>query len=107
MRAACRKKNFMKIKMTFFILFLAGMFFCPHAGAQYVSETRYDYSKVAARITSGCETKYEQAEAIYKWLCANISYDADDLDSYEVKLASRMELKFDRNGNFLTMEYDD
>ena len=37
----------------------------------------------------------------------NISYDADDLDSYEVKLASRMELKFDRNGNFLTMEYDD
>ena len=37
----------------------------------------------------------------------NISYDADDLDSYEVKLASRIELKFDRNGNFLTMEYDD
>lgn len=83
MRAACRKKNFMKIKMTFFILFLAGMFFCPHAGAQYVSETRYDYSKVAARITSGCETKYEQAEAIYKWLCANISYDV----SYRVHTA--------------------
>ena len=47
-------------------------------------------------------------EANYKGTAVtNISYDADDLDSYEVKLASRIELKFDRNGNFLTMEYDD
>ncbi len=47
-------------------------------------------------------------DANYKGIgVINISYDADDLDSYEVKLASRLELKFDRNGNFLTVEYDD
>lgn len=41
----------------------------------YVSPTRYDYSKVAGQITAGCGSKYEQAEAIYRWLCKNISYD--------------------------------
>lgn len=40
-----------------------------------ISPTRYDYSAVAAQITSGCSSRYEQAEAIYRWLCQNISYD--------------------------------
>ena len=40
-----------------------------------VSDTKYDYSEVAAGITAGCSTKYEQAKAIYRWLCRNISYD--------------------------------
>lgn len=37
----------------------------------------------------------------------DMSYDAGDIDAYEIRLASRLELKFDRNGNFLTAEYDD
>ena len=54
------------------------------------------------------QTIAKYLDANYKGVAVtNISYDADDLDSYEVKLASRIELKFDRNGNFLTMEYDD
>lgn len=40
-----------------------------------ISPTRYDYSTVSAQITAGCTSKYEQAEAIYRWLCKNISYD--------------------------------
>ena len=40
-----------------------------------VSPTKYDYTEVARQITQGCTTKYEQAKAIYRWLCANISYD--------------------------------
>ena len=42
---------------------------------EQVSPTRYDYSQVARQITAGCDTKYEQARAIYRWLCDNISYD--------------------------------
>lgn len=42
---------------------------------QQVSPTKYDYSQVAQQITAGCDTKYEQAHAIYRWLCDNISYD--------------------------------
>lgn len=40
-----------------------------------VSPTKYDYTSVARQITEGCATKYDQAKAIYRWLCANISYD--------------------------------
>lgn len=40
-----------------------------------VSPTHYDYSGVARQITAGCTDKYSQARAIYRWLCANISYD--------------------------------
>lgn len=42
---------------------------------QQVSPTRYDYSQVARQITAGSNNKYEQAKAIYRWLCDNISYD--------------------------------
>lgn len=30
-----------------------------------------------APIVKGCTTNYDKAKAIYKWLCANISYDTD------------------------------
>lgn len=65
-----------------------------------------NYKGIATKVIPTAIAKY--LEANYKGTAVtNISYDADDLDSYEVKLASRIELKFDRNGNFLTMEYDD
>lgn len=65
-----------------------------------------NYKGIATKVIPAAIAKY--LEANYKGTAVtNISYDADDLDSYEVKLASRIELKFDRNGNFLTMEYDD
>ena len=40
-----------------------------------VSPSRYDYSPAARQITEGCTDKYDQVKAIYRWLCANISYD--------------------------------
>ena len=65
-----------------------------------------NYKGISTKVIPAAIAKY--LEANYKGTAVtNISYDADDLDSYEVKLASRIELKFDRNGKFLTMEYDD
>lgn len=46
------------------------------AQRQEISETKYDYSYIAKQITRGCLTKSEQAEAIYRWVCKNIAYDA-------------------------------
>ena len=43
--------------------------------AYEVSPSRYDYSPAARQITEGCTDKYDQVKAIYRWLCANISYD--------------------------------
>lgn len=45
------------------------------AGATYVSATKYDWSQLAAGIVEGKTTKYDQAYAIYRWLCDNIAYD--------------------------------
>ena len=42
----------------------------------FVSRSVYDYKVVAKDITSGTEGKYEKAEALYLWICENISYDA-------------------------------
>lgn len=65
-----------------------------------------NHNGIPSKVLPAAIAKY--LEANYKGIAVtNISYDADDLDSYEVKLASRVELKFDRNGNFLTLEYDD
>lgn len=41
----------------------------------YCFPTHYDYSDVAAYITSGCEDDYQRIRAIYQWLCENIEYD--------------------------------
>lgn len=47
----------------------------PAPAQTQLSPTRYDYSQVAQQITQGCTTDYDRAKAIYRWLCANISYD--------------------------------
>lgn len=49
--------------------------FISRAQSYNISDTRYDYSNAARQITAGCSTRYEQAKAIYRWLCRNISYD--------------------------------
>ena len=41
----------------------------------YVSQTHYDYSRVAESLTSGCENDYEKIRAIYQWICEMIAYD--------------------------------
>lgn len=65
-----------------------------------------NYKGIPAKVIPAALRTY--LDANYKDVAViNMSYDADDLDSYEVKLASRVELKFDRNGNFLGMEHDD
>ena len=46
--------------------------------AQYwATPTEYDYGPMAREITAGATSKYEQAEKIYRWLCANIEYDVN------------------------------
>lgn len=40
-----------------------------------VSETKYDWKPLAKTIVDKKKTKYEQAYAIYRWLCDNIDYD--------------------------------
>lgn len=44
-------------------------------GDFYCSPTHYNYSDVAAYITSGCEDDYQKIRAIYQWLCETIEYD--------------------------------
>lgn len=64
------------LSIVFTLLALSTSF--SNAFAQHTSQlypTKYDWSAVAAQITTGCTTKYEQAEAIYRWLCQNIAYD--------------------------------
>lgn len=68
----------MKLKKLFTLLTL---FVSMNALAQMqeaerqASATHYDYTEVARSITRGCTTKYDQVKAIYRWICANISYD--------------------------------
>lgn len=46
------------------------------ASAQHnIPPTRYNWSNVASTITEGCTNDYDRVKAIYKWMCANISYD--------------------------------
>lgn len=56
-----------------FVLFFLNII--PVSSQERVSHTRYDYTYVSQQITSGCKSKMEQAKAIYRWLCDNISYD--------------------------------
>lgn len=41
----------------------------------YCSPSRYNYTKVAEYITSGCVDDYQRIRAIYQWICENIEYD--------------------------------
>lgn len=45
------------------------------AAPMEVSETKYDWSTLANNIVEGKSKKYDQAYAIYRWLCDNIAYD--------------------------------
>ena len=44
-------------------------------GAAYISPTKYDYTKLSQSIVGGANSKYDQAKAIFLWLCDNILYD--------------------------------
>ncbi len=46
-----------------------------YGNGYYVSPSEYDYTQVVKDITKDCTTKYEQAKALYLWICRNISYD--------------------------------
>jgi hypothetical protein len=52
-------------------------------GDSYCSPTHYNYTDVAAYITSGCENDYQRIRAIYRWVCENIEYDT----SYSIHTA--------------------
>ena len=40
-----------------------------------VHKTKYDWGLVAEQIAGDKTSKYDQAYAIYRWLCDNVSYD--------------------------------
>ena len=69
----------MRVKMAIIAMVVAAVAVAQTTGGdmmqQQVAPTRYDYTQVARQITEGCSSKYEQAYAIYRWLCDNISYD--------------------------------
>ena len=56
----------------------------PNPWPQYI-----DRDCRAIVITKGCKTDYEKAEAIYRWLCDNISYD-NDYQIYDGELCWEM-----------------
>lgn len=56
-------------------IFFIALLCCSFVGVYSISSTKYDYTNVSNQIVAGCESKYEQAKAIYKWLCDNIAYD--------------------------------
>ena len=55
----------------------------------HVSPTKYNWTTVAEAITNGRKTKFEQAYAIYRWLCDNIAYDT----TYSIYKADEAYLK--------------
>ncbi len=65
----------MRIFVAIITLFVYVVAWAQTDFEQQLSATRYDYSQAARQITAGCSSKYEQAKAIYRWLCDNISYD--------------------------------
>lgn len=42
----------------------------------YVSASAYDYSAITRQVIGNAKSQYDQARAIYLWLCENIAYDA-------------------------------
>lgn len=65
-------KNFTHLLSVVVLSFVSSI-----AAYSQLSATKYDYSPMATHITANCSTKLTQAEAIYKWLCSNISYDVE------------------------------
>lgn len=63
----------MIMRIQLFVVFF--LFFISPLLKGQESTSRYDYSEVARAITKGRDTNLEKAEAIYEWLCENISYD--------------------------------
>ena len=73
--------------MTVLLMFLAGgadafaqgnlveVYKLPNETEHYVSQTHYNYSRVAEQLTRGCRTDLEKIEAIYDWITRNIAYD--------------------------------
>ena len=63
------------MKKNICILFLLAALLPMSLYANTIEPTRYNWKNVANTITEGCTTDYERVKAIYRWICANISYD--------------------------------
>lgn len=64
------------MKQRLIILLMLVMTFVANAQTlKDIHETKYDWSDLAQQITAGKTSKYDQAYAIYRWICDNISYD--------------------------------
>lgn len=65
----------MKKQLLLILLLLPFLSTSLTAQEDYIPPTRYNWTNVARGITEGCATDYDRVKAIYKWICANISYD--------------------------------
>lgn len=66
----------MKSKILFVVIFSLTMVFVAKGQTPLdVHRTKYDWSLVAEQIAGDKTSKHDQAYAIYRWLCDNISYD--------------------------------
>lgn len=62
------------MKKTLYLLFALSMAL-PSSAQVTPSKSNKDYKDISELITSGCNNDYERIKAIYKWICAHISYD--------------------------------
>ena len=53
----------------------------------FINESKIDYKALVTDIVGCAKTPCEKAKAIYKWLCDNISYDAETYFSGKLTLS--------------------
>lgn len=65
------------MKTKFIVILMFALSFAVRGQICYkeVHDTKYDWSDLAQQIAGNKTSKYDQAYAIYRWLCDNISYD--------------------------------
>lgn len=63
------------IRHTIIALALGSMLTAAAQTPMDVHDTKYDWSQMARQIAGDKSSRYDQAYAIYRWLCDNISYD--------------------------------
>lgn len=65
------------MKTKFIVILMFTLTFAARGQICYkeVHDTKYDWSDLAQQIAGNKTSKYDQAYAIYRWLCDNISYD--------------------------------
>lgn len=67
------------MRRTLFLLLLITFFASAAQTPMRVHESKFGWSEVTEKIVQGKTSKYDQAHAIYRWVCDNIDYDTSFL----------------------------